>query len=298
MSGGPIEGPAERLAGGMAFTEGPCWIAGHGFLLFTDIPANRIMRWSAAGGLSVWTEDAHFAIGLTRGRDGRVIACEHSTRSIAALTLGPGGERAGRAVLARSSGGRVLNSTNDVIAARDGTILFTDPPFGVRAEDGQLQGYQQAMELPFCGIWRVTADPDAPELLSDAVYRPNGLCLAPDERRLYVSDSSERFHKVVVFEVAPGWRLEGPRDFAVMPAGVPDGMRVDAEGNLWVAGGDGVHVWAPDGRPVGHAPVPEMVTNLEFGGADGRDVFVTAVSSLYRLRSRLPGAVWLQAAGA
>jgi gluconolactonase len=285
----PIETGVEKLAGGMAFTEGPCWIAEGGCLLFTDIPANRIMRWSAADGLSVWTDDAHFAIGLTRGRDGRVIACEHSTRSLTALTLGPGGARAGRQVLARSQAGRVLNSTNDVIAARDGSLLFTDPPFGVRAEDGQLHGYQQAMELPFCGVWRATGDPDAPALLTDAVYRPNGLCLSPDETVLYVSDSSDRFHKVVAFDVGPGWGLSGLRDFAVMPAGVPDGMRVDTVGNLWVAGGDGVYVWAPDGRQIGHAPVPEMVTNLEFGGADGRDVYVTAVSSLYRLRSRLPG---------
>jgi gluconolactonase len=282
----PIAGPVTRLATGMAFTEGPCWLADHGRLLFTDIPANRIMAWD--GALSVWLDGAHFAIGLARGRDGRLLVCEHSTRSLTALQVTAAGAPGARAVLARSVAGRVLNSTNDVCVARDGTILFTDPPFGVRAEDGQLHGYQQAMELPFCAVLRATADPDAPEVLTDAVHRPNGLCLSPDERTLYVSDSSDRFHKVVAFDVGPGWRLSGLRDVAVMPVGVPDGMRCDADGNLWVAGGDGVHVHDAKGRPIGHAAVPEMVTNLAFGG-DGRDLFITAVGSLYHLRSAVAG---------
>lgn len=288
----PVTAPVERLATGMAFTEGPCWLADQGQLLFTDIPANRILCWSDAAGLSVWSDNAHFAIGLTRGPGGEVIACEHSTRSLTALSA----DGTVRRVLARSSDGRVLNSTNDVIMAGDRTVIFTDPPFGVRALDGALHGYQQAAELPFCGVWRVTDDPDAPKLLTDQVWRPNGLCLSPDERVLYVSDSSDRFHKIVVFDVGHGWALSGMRDLAVMPVGVPDGMRVDVDGNLWVGGGDGVHVWAADGQKIGHAPVPEMVTNLEFGGADGCDVFVTAVSSLYRLRSARPGAVWARQA--
>jgi gluconolactonase len=218
-----------------------------------------------------------------------VLACEHSTRSLVAIEVRADGSAGGREVLARSVGGRVLNSTNDVIAARDGTVLFTDPPFGVRAEDGALHGYQQAMELSFCGVFRVGADPDAPELLTKAVYRPNGLCLSPDESVLYVSDSSERHHKVVAFDLGPGWCLSGPRDVAVMPVGVPDGMRVDDRGNLWVGGGDGVHVWSPAGEALAHVPVPEMVTNLEFGGEGGDELFVTAVSSLYRVRTEVRG---------
>lgn len=282
-----IAGPVTRLATGMAFTEGPCWLADHGRLLFTDIPGNRIMAWDVR--LSAWCEGAHFPIGLARARDGRLVVCEHSTRSLTAIEITPAGGTGARQVLARSLGGRVLNSTNDACVARDGTILFTDPPFGVRAEDGQLHGYQQAMELPFCGVFRVTGDPDAPEPLTDAVYRPNGLCLSPDETTLYVSDSSERFRRIVAFDVGPGWALKGPRDVAMMQVGVPDGMRCDVDGNLWVAGVDGLYIHDPAGRLIGHAPVPEMVTNLCFGG-DGRDVFITAFSSLYQLRSAVAGA--------
>jgi gluconolactonase len=287
----PLASPVTRLATGMAFTEGPCWLGDHGRLLFTDIPGNRIMAWDpAAQALSVWTDTAHFAIGLARAKDGRILACEHVTRALTGLSVAPDGTFAGRAVIARTLKGRVLNSTNDVCVARNGTILFTDPPFGVRAEDGALHGYQQAMELPFCGVYCATEDPDAPALLTADIYRPNGLALSPDERTLYVSDSSDRHHKVIAFDVGPGWSLSNPRDFAVMPVGVPDGMRCDAAGNLWVAGGDGVYVHAPDGTQIAHAPVPEMVTNLTFGGTDGRDVFITAVASLYHLRSTIPGA--------
>jgi gluconolactonase len=283
-----IRGEVERLATGMAFTEGPCWIAEHEMLLFTDIPANAILCWQGSR-LSRWLENAHFAIGLARGRDGRVLACEHSTRSLSAIEVRADGRAGGREVLARSLDGRVLNSTNDVIAARDGTVLFTDPPFGVRAEDEALHGYQQAMELPFCGVFRVGADPDSPVPLTTAVYRPNGLCLSPDERVLYVSDSSERHHKVLRFDVGSDWSLSEPWDFAVMPVGVPDGMRVDERGNLWVGGGDGVHIHAPNGTRIANLPVPEMVTNLEFGGEGGDELFITAVSSLYRVRTEVRG---------
>ncbi|MGP1397646.1 MAG: SMP-30/gluconolactonase/LRE family protein [Inquilinaceae bacterium] len=286
---GPVAGEVERLCTGFAFTEGPVWLVEHGTLLFTDIPGNVIHGWSDRGGPVTWRDGSHYAIGLSRDRAGRVLACEHSTRCLSAIDVRPDGSGGERTILARALGNRVLNSTNDVICASDGTILFTDPPFGVRAEEGQLFGYQQAMELPGCYVWKVGDDPDTPEAIVTTVYRPNGLCLSPDEQTLYVSDSSEEHHKIVAADVGPGWRVSAMHDFAVMPVGVPDGMRVDAAGNLWVAGGDGVYVYADDGTRIAHVPVPEMVTNLEFGGADLRDVFITATTSLYRVRSTLPG---------
>lgn len=285
-----IDGQVERLAGTRGFLEGPVWVTEHQMLLFTDIPADRILRWRGDDGVGDWLVGSHFAIGLARDRSGRIIVCEHTTRALTAYEVDAAGSAGEREVLAAGVGTRVLNSTNDVAVASDGTILFTDPPFGVRIEDGQLHGYEQAMELPYCGVFRVGPDAASPEPLLTSVYRPNGLCLSPDERRLYVSDSSERHHTVYACEIGPGWALSEPEVFAVMPEGVPDGMRPDALGRIWVAGGDGVYVYTPDGALAGHVAVPEMVTNLAFGGADGRDVFITATTSLYRCRSRVPGA--------
>jgi gluconolactonase len=289
MAAHPVAGNVERLTTGMAFTEGPCWLAEHGKIIFTDIPANAIMQWSEAEGLSVWCDNSHFSIGLTRDRDGAILSCEHSTRALTRLAVTAEGGCGARTVLASGIGEHVLNSTNDVICSSTGAILFTDPPFGVRAEGGELHGYQQAMELPGCFVLAVGDTPISPRTVIDNIYRPNGLCLSPDERVLYVSDSSETHHKVIAFDFSAKGLASNGRDFAVMPVGVPDGMRVDVEGHLWVGGGDGVYVYAPDGTQVAHVPVPEMVTNLEFGGADMCDVYITAVSSLYRVRSVLPG---------
>jgi gluconolactonase len=284
-----IAGDVEQVATGYAFTEGPVWLPDHQTLLFTDIPGNSIHAWHAERGASLWTDDAHFAIGLARATDGRVVSCEHSTRCLSALTVKADGSCGAREILARSLGGKVLNSTNDVICTSDGTILFTDPPFGVRSEDGELHGYQQAMEIPGCYVFKVGADADSPVPVLTDIYRPNGLCLSPDERTLYVSDSSERHHKVLAFDMSEHWQASNGRDFATMPVGVPDGMRVDTAGNLWVGGGDGVYVYAQDGSQIGHVPVPEMVTNVEFGGPNLDDLFITAVSSLYRVKTALPG---------
>ncbi len=288
-----IAGALEHLSGEMSFTEGPVWVAEHGCLLFTDIPGNAIMRWTDSARLSVWCDNAHFAIGLTRDREGRIIACEHSTRTLSALTLGPDGALADREVLARAYAGRVLNSTNDVICASDGKILFTDPPFGVRNLEGALHGYQQAQELAGAWVFAVGPDAERPQPVCQDIYRPNGLCLSPDEKTLYVSDSSERHHKVVALDVGPGWHVSNLRDLAVMPVGVPDGMRVDEDGNLWVAGGDGVYIFAPDGAQVGHVAVPEMVTNIEWGGADLSQLYITATKSLYRVQTHTrSGRAW------
>ncbi|MEM7721152.1 MAG: SMP-30/gluconolactonase/LRE family protein [Pseudomonadota bacterium] len=277
-------GKLEQLATGLSFTEGPCWLAEHNCLLFTDIPGNAIMRWSDADGLSTWMGNAHFSIGLTSDRAGRVLSCEHSTRSLTALSVGPDGALSGREVLASSHEGRILNSTNDVICASEGTVHFTDPPFGVRNLEGALHGYQQAQEIDGAFVFAVGATADTPVPVVTDIYRPNGLCLSPDERTLYVSDSSEAHHKVIAMDYTDG-QASTPRDFAVMPVGVPDGMRVDAEARLWVAGGDGVYVYTPGGAQVGHVPVPEMVTNVEFGGADLSELYITATTSLYRIKT-------------
>lgn len=279
------EAPRRQLATGMLFTEGPVWVAHEACVLFTDIPANAIMRWSASDGLSVWNANSHFAIGLYLDHDGCVIACEHTTRRLTRY------EPDGRVtVLASHYGTHVLNSTNDVcVRASDGSIFFTDPPFGVRAEDGQLYGYQQAMEYGACGVFKVTDDPQHPHLITSDIYRPNGLCFALDEKTLYVSDSSETYHRIHAIGIDADDRASDLRVFAVLPKGVPDGMRIDTEDRLYVAGLDGVYVYLPDGTLLGKLLVPEMVTNLCFGGANRQTLFVTAVSSLYAFDLKATG---------
>lgn len=273
----PADTARTQLATGMAFTEGPVWVEQDGCVLFTDIPGNRIMRWSEQDGLNVYNPNSHFAIGLYLDAESRLIACEHSTRCLTRYE-----HDGARTVLASGVGDYVLNSTNDVsVRASDGAIFFTDPPFGVRAEDGALHGYQQAMEYGYCGVFKVTDDPMQPHLVTDAIYRPNGLCFSPDETTLYVSDSSERYHHIHALTLDASDHAVSERIFAVLPNGVPDGMRVDTDGRLYVAGLDGVYVYLPDGTLVGKLFVPEMVTNLCFGGTNRQTLFITAVSSLY-----------------
>ena len=265
----------------MGFTEGPVWVDDGQYLFFTDIPHNRIMRWNGRK-LSVWSDSAHFAIGLYLDKRGRLLSCEHTTRSLARYDLAT----KKRVVLARSYRGKVLNSTNDVcIRSSDGAIFFTDPPFGIHSENddrtGGFVGYQQGMEHTFCGVYKVTAEPDAPVLLTDKVFRPNGLCFSRDEKILYIGDSSQQFHQVYAFDVTTGDKLRNMRVFAVMPTGVPDGMRTDVENRLYVYRADGVLL--------GRINMPEMVTNCCFGGPDHQRLYITATSSLYAIDLAVKG---------
>lgn len=282
----------ERLVDGCSFTEGPLYDAAQDRVLFTDIPGNRVLAWSAVGGLETFTARSHFAIGLYRDGEGRLLACEHSTRRLVRYRREPASPKVVPEVdvLARSWNGYALNSPNDVVYREsDDAVYFTDPPFGVCLEDGAIQGYRQAMEYGFCGVFRVGADPDAPQLIARSIYRPNGLCFSASEDRLYVSDSSERYHAVFYLPVVREEVRDEPVHFATVERGVPDGMRVDSEDRLYVATGEGVQVYHRDGTLLALIPVPEMVTNLCFGGIDRRDFYITAVSSLYRIRLNAQG---------
>jgi gluconolactonase len=276
----------QRLATGMAFTEGPVWLAHDNCVLFTDIPNNAIMRWDEVNGLSVHNKHSHFAIGLYLDLEGCLIACEHSTKRLTRY------EKDGSVtVLASHHGNSILNSTNDVCVRSDGAIFFTDPPFGVRQEDGQLHGYQVAMDYGGCNVFKVTDDPAKPHVVTDKIYRPNGLCFSPDEKMLYVSDSSDKYHCVYALELHQDTAVSS-KVFAVLPQGVPDGMRVDTEGRLYVSGLDGVYVYKPDATFLGKILVPEMVTNICFGGKDRKTLFITAVSSLYAVELAAEGHSW------
>jgi sugar lactone lactonase YvrE len=267
-------GDPERIAGGFEFTEGPVWHP-DGFLIFSDIPANRQYRWHPVHGVSVWREPSGHSNGLTLDREGRIIACEHGGRRVSRAE--PGAEPV---TLADMYCGKRLNSPNDVVVKSDGTIYFTDPPYGIAPEE---------REQPWNGVYRILPDGTV-ELLVDDFDRPNGLAFSPDETILYIDDSPRRH--VRAFDVLPDGRLANSRIFADMDhpqPGSPDGMKVDVAGNLYVTGATGVWVFEPDGTWLGVIATPERPANCAWGDADRQTLYITARTSLYRIRTRVPG---------
>jgi gluconolactonase len=267
-------GDPEQLATGFQFTEGPVWQA-DGSLLFSDIPANRTYRWTAETGATIWREPTGNANGLTLDREGRLLACEHSGRQVSRI------EADGSVVtVADRYRGKRLNSPNDVVVRSDGLIYFTDPPYGIEPEE---------KEQPWHGVYLITTTGEL-KLLADDFERPNGLAFSPDESILYVDDS---FHRHVrAFDVGADGTISNSRVIADMDhpqPGSPDGMKVDSEGNLYVTGATGVWVFEPDGTHLGVIVTPERPANCAWGGADRCNLYITARTSLYRVRVKVPG---------
>jgi gluconolactonase len=275
-----------RLTEGGIWAEGPVYLPEEEAVMYSDVRANRGMRWSAATGGEIWREPNDNTNGNTLDREGRVIHCEHRNRRIARSE--PDGTRHG---LADSYQGKRLNSPNDVVVKSDGTIWFTDPPYGIISSE---EGIASPQEQPACFVFRY--EPGSGELtaVTDYLVHPNGLSFSPDESRLYVSDTGgcvdpKDPRHIVVFDVVDGRRLEDPRVFVEMEPGVPDGFRVDADGNVWTSAADGIHVLAPDGHDLARIHVPELTSNCVFGGPDGRRLFITASSSLYAIDTLTTG---------
>jgi gluconolactonase len=270
----------EQLGTGFLFTEGPLWHARERYLLFSDMPGNHLRKWSAAGGVQTFRQPSNQSNGLAWDREGRLLACEHATSRLTRT------ERDGTiTVLASHYDGRELNSPNDVVVRSDGTIVFTDPTYG-RAE---FYGRPRACELDFRGVYAVVPG-EAPRLLADDFGQPNGLCFSDDESRLFVNDT-ERQH-VRVFDVARDGALSGSRIWASTTgegAGAPDGMKLDVAGNLYTCGPGGIHVFAPDATCLGVIRVPEYTANFAWGDDDFRSLYITASTSLYRIRTKVPG---------
>ena len=277
----PDPSALERLATGAVFTEGPVYLPEERCVLFSDIPSDRILRWSEAGGLSIFREPSGYANGATRDREGRVVHCEHGTRRVSRTE--PDGTVT---TLADRYGGGRLNSPNDAVVTPDGAIWFTDPPYGIASD---VEGHKADSEQEGNNVFRLDPASGALEILTGSMEEPNGLAFSPDPSLLYIADSSladgrGANHQIMVFDVVDGRRIANGRVFAVIDPGVPDGIRVDELGNVLTSAEDGVHVIAPDGTELGRIPVPELVANLAFGGDDGRTLYITATTSLYRVR--------------
>jgi gluconolactonase len=277
----PDPSAVERVATGATFAEGPVWLPQERCVLWSDIPGDRILRWSEADGLSVWREPSGYANGATLDREGRIIHCEHGTRRVTRT------ERDGTVttLVDRFRGGR-LNSPNDAVVTADGAIWFTDPPYGIVSD---VEGHKADSEQEGNFVFRLDPSSGELDLLTDELEEPNGLAFSPDGTLLYIADSSlvdgrGSNHHILVFDVVDGRRIANGRVFAVIEPGVPDGFRVDELGNVLTSAEDGVHVIAPDGTELGRIPVPELVANVAFGGDDGRTLFITATTSLYRVR--------------
>ncbi|HET7342302.1 MAG TPA: SMP-30/gluconolactonase/LRE family protein [Methylomirabilota bacterium] len=271
----------EQLATGFLFTEGPLWHPRGKFLLFSDMPGDHLRRWSATDGITTYRKPCHMSNGLAYDRQGRLLACEHATSQVT-LT-----EADGRVVpIATHYGGRQLNSPNDIVCKSDGSIYFSDPPYGRL----KFFGVERPQELDFQGVFRVGADPKTPELLADDFDRPNGLCFSLDERRLFVNDTTRQH--IRVFDVSAAGGLGGGRVWAETKGdkpGAPDGMKLDSAGNLYCCGPGGIHVFDPNGNLLDVLETPERAANFAWGDDDLRSLFVTASTSLYRVRRAVPG---------
>ena len=282
----PEAATIERIAGGFAFTEGPVW---HGDeLLFSDIRNDRIVRWrQLLEGPEVTTYCRGQSNGLTLDRQGLLIAAEHGGRKVSRIS--PDGQRT---TLAERYQGQRLNSPNDVVVRSDGSLYFTDPPYAVSAGLNRDAGWWQRMvpgkQLAVNGVYRLQSDGEL-TLLVDDFALPNGLAFSPDEKTLYVDDSERRV--IRAFDVLEDGSLANSRvllDMASPDAGVPDGMKVDAVGNIFCTGPGGIWVCRPSGEFLGRVLLPELPANLAWG-EDWNTLLVTARTSVYRLRTRTQG---------
>jgi len=278
----------ERIATGCRWSEGPVWFGDGRYLLWSDIPNNRIMRWlEETGEVSVFRSPSHNANGNTRDRQGRLVTCEHDARRVTRT------EHDGTVtVLIDRFDGKRLNAPNDVVVKSDGSIWFTDPGYGILFN---YEGHRAEFELPPTRVYRLDPAAGTATVVLDDMGRPNGLCFSHDESRLYVVDTGIQPRVIRVYDVVGGTRLANGRLFVDMSPGTSDGIRCDTEGNVWAAasGGedfDGVHVFAPDGNRIGRIHLPERCANVCFGGVKRNRLFMAASQSVYALYVEAQGA--------
>jgi gluconolactonase len=298
----------ERIADGFKWTEGPVWIHA-GYLLFAEIPSNRIMKWTSDGNVSVFMQPSGYrgsepfkgpesgSNGMTLDKHGRLTVAGHAARSVFRLeSLQKGGQVT---VLADRYEGKRLNSPNDLVYKSDGSLYFTDPPYGLQSQSDT----DPLKELPFNGVFRLPAAISHPagappdngklQLLIKDLTRPNGIALSPDEKYLYVAVSDPN-HKIWMrYDVKPDGAVTNGKIFydatSSKEDGAPDGMKVDQKGNVYSTGPGGLWIFSPHGKHLGTIKLPEKVANCNWGDADGKTLYITASSSVYRIRLKVAG---------
>ena len=271
----------ERVLTGFEFLEGPAWHSQRQELIFSDIIGDTLYRWQPDGVPRLLRQPSHMANGNCWDCEGRLLSCEHATSRVSRSDLNGSYE-----VLVSHFGGRELNSPNDIVTRRDGTVYFTDPNSG----RGETYGVARPQELDFQGVYRFDPGSSELSLLVDDFAKPNGLCFSADETRLFINDT-DRQH-IRVFDVRSDGTIGNGRVFAQTGGdqpGVADGMKIDSVGNLYCCGSGGIHVFTAAGTRLGIIATPEVAANFTWGGADLTDLYITATHSLYRLRTRVPG---------
>jgi gluconolactonase len=277
----------ERLGTGFTFTEGPIWNPDGQFLLFSDMPADTRRRWDEQSGVQVVASPSNKGNGMTLDSNGRLLVCEHATSSL--VRMDPNGRGGGREVLASHFEGHELNSPNDVCVKSDGSIWFSDPWYGRMP----VFGIERERELGWQGVFRLPPGGGDPQLVvdRDEFEQPNGLCFSPDESLLYVNDTPRAL--IRVYDVVSDGTLSNGRLFCdgigsgVIEEGIPDGMKCDEQGNIWVTGPAGVWVISPEGEHLGTINIPESTGNLAWGGPDWHWLFVPSSTSLYRVQTKV-----------
>ena len=276
--------PLEFLAEGFRWLEGPVWFADHETLLFSDIPNNRILRWTEAG-VSVFRSPSHFSNGQTRDRQGRLITCSHRHRNVTRTEL-----NGAITILADHFEGYRLNAPNDVVVKSDDSIWFTDPHYGINTD---YEGGRQMPERP-ASVYRLSPDGQL-QVVADTFEGPNGICFSPDESLLYITESGFQFASnptriIREFALSPdGKSLGQGRDFHKITPGFADGIRCDEAGRIWSSAADGVHCIAPDGKLLGKILVPYIVSNLCFGGHNASRLFICAGRRLFAIYTNTRG---------
>jgi len=279
----------EKLWTGCRWAEGPAYFPAGRYLVWSDIPNNRLMRYDETdGSVSVFLQPSNNQNGHTVDREGRLVSCEHQGRCVSRIE-----HDGSRTVLASHYEGKRLNSPNDVVVKSDGTIWFTDPTYGI---DSEYEGDAAPSEIGASYVYRLDPETGGLTTVATDFVKPNGLAFSPDERLLYIVDTGATHVKdgprhIRRFTVGADNTLSGGEVFATCDYGLFDGLRLDVEGNIWTSAGDGVHCYAPDGKLIGKIKVPEVVANVCFGGPKRNRLFICGTTSLYAVYLRVQGAV-------